>query len=397
MAAAFPRQRPMPVRRPGEKIRLGIVSGCFHRHSVWRVPVRGWVENLDRDRFELLGYHTRGEQDDQTDEAARLFDRFVQGRRSVAEWIAEIERGAPHVLIYPEVAMDSASLRLAALRLVPVQATSFGQPVTSGLPTIDYYLSSDLREPPDGDAHYTERLVRLPGIGTAYRPEWASFGDPLPPDSAWDKLDLPSDAVRFLSCQHVSKYLPAHDDIFPRIAAALPNARFVFVVTRAHPTAVFKRRLDAAFAGYGLDAVMFCRFVVGMSYAAFEAMVRASDVFLDTIEWSGFNTSLQALAHRVPIVTTPGRFMRGRHSAAILTAAGVTETIADDVDQYVDLAVRLGKDVAWRRHVSKQLRQGASRVVEDLMPVRALEEFLAEAVGARCRRTASNNARRPRL
>jgi predicted O-linked N-acetylglucosamine transferase (SPINDLY family) len=192
-------------------------------------------------------------------------------------------------------------------------------------------------------------------------------------------LRLPPDSVRFLSCQSSSKYLPQHDHIFPRIAAALPSARFMFVATRAHPTAIFQRRLAAAFAQHGLDARIFCHFVFGMPCAEFEALVRDADVFLDTLGWSGCNTTLQALAHGVPVVTMPGAFMRGRHSTAILTAAGATDTIASDADDYIATAVRLGADSKWRRQVSEKMRQGACHVFSDTSSVRTLETFLADA------------------
>jgi predicted O-linked N-acetylglucosamine transferase (SPINDLY family) len=382
MDAAFPR-RPGPARRSwrsGDPIRVGVVSAMFWRHSVWRLPTRGWLENMNRERFQLLGYHVGARRDDQTAEAARLFDRFAQGPRGLAEWVATIERDAPHVLIYPEIASDQTTLQLAALRLAPVQCTSWGQPATSGLPTIDYYLSSEAMEPPDGDAHYTERLVRLPGLGTAYDPAWAAWGDPLPAADAWATPDLPANGVRFLCCQSVTKYLPAHDEVIPRIAAELPAARFVFVEIRPGPTAIFRRRLEAAFARRGLCADDFCRFVPGRPHAAFSALIRDADVFLDSIEWSGCNTTLDALAHGVPVVTLPGPLMRGRHSLAILTAADATETIAESVDGYVEHAVRLGRDTNWRRHVRSMMRRGAARVFNDVAPVRALERFLTEAV-----------------
>ena len=58
--------------------------------------------------------------------------------------------------------MDDMPIKLASLRLAPAQATSWGHPTTSGLPSIDYFLSSELMEPPNADEHYTERLIRLP-------------------------------------------------------------------------------------------------------------------------------------------------------------------------------------------------------------------------------------------
>lgn len=70
------------------------------------------------------------------------------------------------VLLYPEVGIDPVCAQLAALRLAPVQAMAWGHPQTSGLPTIDVFLSNELMEPPDGAGHYTEQLLPLPGIGT---------------------------------------------------------------------------------------------------------------------------------------------------------------------------------------------------------------------------------------
>ena len=86
--------------------------------------------------------------------------------------------------------MDPIAGRLAAQRLAPVQCVAWGQPETTGMPTLDYFLSSDLMEPPDGAAHYTESLVRLPNLGLCYLPDAlpdvrldrAALG--LPPDRA---------------------------------------------------------------------------------------------------------------------------------------------------------------------------------------------------------------------
>lgn len=384
MAAAYPRWASC-ARRPlqsGERIRIGFVSGCLgRRHSVWRIPMRGWVEKLDRDRFQLFGYHTRSDCDDQTDQARVLFDRFERGQHHLSAWAATIERDEPHVLVYPEIGADDTSLQLAALRLAPVQCTSLGQPVTSGLPTIDYFLSSDLMEPPDAQEHYTERLVQLPGLGTAYRPEWAAWGDTLPSRDSWAGLDLPPGTVRFLCCQNMAKYLPAYDDVLPRIAVQLPAARFLFVETKIHPTTVLRRRLAAAFSKRGLSALTFCRFVRGMPHGEFSALVRDADVFLDTIGWSGFNTTLEALTHGVPVVTLPGDFMRGRHSAGILSGAGVVETIADTTERYVTLAVKLGRDLEWRLRVGGRMRAGAVGVFDDAVSVAHLERFLEGAAG----------------
>ena len=388
MAARYPEWATAPVRQwtPGERIRVGFVSGCFRFHSTWRMPIRGWVENVDRSRFQLFAYSTHWHQDGHTGFAAGLFERFEQGSMPLERWVEAIDRDAPHVLIFPEVGVDKTATQLAALRLAPIQCSSWGCPVTSGLPTIDYYLSSDLMEPPDGEGHYVERLVRLPCLSAIYFPWYAiatSSDDPARL-SPRESLRLPTDSVLFFCGQSTHKFLPDYDDVFPRIAAELPAARFAFIDFIPASTEILQRRLKGAFARHGLSATAYCMFVPFLSPEWFSAMTRESDVFLDTFSWSGCNTTLEAFDHSVPIVTLPGSLMRGRHSFAILTAAGVIETVARSVDDYVDIAVRLGRDTAWREHVRKRLAAGKLQVYGDLRPVRALEDFIERFVADRC-------------
>src|SRR5262249_14263511 len=117
---------------PDEPIRLGIVSGFFRQHSNWKIPIRGWLEMLDRTRFHVSGYYTASERDRETEAAEALCDRFVQGPVSLDRWRAKILDDAPHVLLFPEIGMDKVTAQLAGQRLAPVQCTSWGHPVTSG-------------------------------------------------------------------------------------------------------------------------------------------------------------------------------------------------------------------------------------------------------------------------
>ena len=137
-------------------MRVGIVSGFFQQHSNWKLPIKGWLSQLDRQRFRAFGYHTGNQEDGETKVAASFCDRFVQGPLPLDRWRQEILADAPHVLIYPEVGMDPVSAQLAAQRLAPIQCNSWGHPDTSGFPTLDYYLSSDLMEPPDGQDNIKE-------------------------------------------------------------------------------------------------------------------------------------------------------------------------------------------------------------------------------------------------
>ncbi len=332
VAKRYPAAALAPSPRDTEPVRVGIVSGFFRQHSNWKLPIKGWLSQLDRRRFQIFGYHTGVLQDAQTKAATALCDRFVQGPLTIDGWRAEISADAPHVLIYPEVGMDPISTQLAAQRLAPVQCNSWGHPDTSGFPTMDYYLSSDLMEPPDGQDCYTERLVRLPNLSVYCEPV-----DPPPASIARQDLGLRSTATVFWCAQSLYKYLPQFDEVFPRIARAAGDCQFAFIQYQkgAHITELFRKRLDRAFAAFGLNAEDHCCFLPRLDQHEFVAASGQCDIFLDSINWSGCNSTLESLVHDLPIVTMAGPLMRGRHSIAILRMMGVTETIAETIDDYV--------------------------------------------------------------
>jgi protein O-GlcNAc transferase len=366
---------------PSEPVRVGIVTAYFWRHSVWKAPVKGWLTMLDRNRFQVFGYHTGSNTDGETEVAATRCSRFVQGPKALEGWRDAIVADAPHVLIYPDVNMDSISAALAALRLAPVQCTSWGHPETSGYPTIDYFLSSDLMEPPDGDDHYTERLIRLPNLSVYYEPL-----DAAPATVTRSGLGLRPDATVFWCGQSPFKYLPRYDDIFPRIARAVPDCQFAFI---EHPlgksaTDVFRNRLARVFAAHGLAATDHCVILQRMRPEQFAAAVGQCDIVLDSIGWSGFNSTIEGLPHDLPIVTMAGPLMRSRHTTAILTMMGVTETITTTVDEYVAVAQRLATDMAWRAMMQERMKQNTHRVYRDRTCIDALEEFLTR-VARDCR------------
>jgi protein O-GlcNAc transferase len=380
MGAAFPQWAGPPSVTPpasGEPIRLAIVSGHLWGHSVLKIPIWGWVSLIDRRRFRLYGYHVSAQNDVETARVRRSFDRFVQGPLPVERWCETIRADAPHVVIFPEIGMDQMTPKLAGLRLAPVQCTSFGHPTTSGFPTIDHFLTSDLMEPPDAAAHYTEKLVRLPNLGIAYVPP------PIAPTAPTrEKLGLRADAAAFWCCQNLPKYLPEFDDVFARIAREADNTQFVFIASPRGEeiTERFRRRLVRAFGAQGLDPARHVVILSRLTTADFAGAAALCDVFLDSIGWSGFNTALECLAAELPIVTWPGPLMRARHCAAILRMLGVTETIAASLDDYVAIAVRLARDPGLRMALRARIAANRPRLYADPAPVRALEAFIESLV-----------------
>jgi predicted O-linked N-acetylglucosamine transferase (SPINDLY family) len=379
MAERYPPAALSPPPQSDEPVRLGIVSGFFRQHSNWKIPIRGWLSQIDRRRFRVFGYYTGVKQDAETKQAVALCDRFVRGPLSIERWRQAILDDAPHVLIYPEVGMDPVSAQLAAQRLAPVQCNSWGHPDTSGFPTLDYYLSSDLMEPPDAQDHYTERLLRLPNLSIYYEP----LNPQLVPLSRTD-LGLRSTATLYWCGQSLFKYLPQFDEVFPRIARDVGDCQFVFIQhpTGTHLNELFLQRLDQAFAAFGLRAADYCFLLPPLDQCRFVAAIGLCDIVLDSIGWSGCNSTLEGLHHDLPIVTMTGPLMRGRHGMAILKMMGVEETITETIDDYVSAAIRLAQDVPWRMAVKNRISENKHRIYRDTTCVSALQEFLSSV--ARC-------------
>ncbi len=362
---------------PGEKIRLGIVSGFFRQHSNWKIPIKGWLKMLDRDRFHVSGYYTNPERDGETEAAAAMCDRFVQGPLSLDGWRRAVLDDASHVLIFPEIGMDKVSAQLAAQRLAAAQCVSWGHPVTSGFPTIDYFISSDLMEPADAAGHYSEKLVRLPNLSIYVEPP-----DVAPSGIDRARLGLRENAVVYWCGQSLPKYLPQFDEVFARIATKVPDSQFAFIEFGGGSgvTDLFRNRLERTFKAAGLDAGDHCVFLPRLAPDLFVAAIGQCDVVLDSIGWSGCNSILESLVHDLPIVTLAGAMMRGRHAAAILDMMGIGETTARTVDEYVDIAGALGRDVTKRSRLSAQIRDRKRRIYRDLDCIASLQAFLDKAV-----------------
>lgn len=372
MAARYPQPSVLWQRHPG-RVRVGIVSGLFRDHSVWKILTRGWVEALDRAQVALYGFHTSVIQDEVTCSLPPRFEHFVAGSRSIEEWQAAIREAQLDVLLYPEVGIDPVCAQLAALRLAPVQAMAWGHPQTSGLPTIDVFLSSELMEPPDGAGHYTEQLLPLPGIGTYYIPLEV---DPAPVD--WQAWGVDPDRVLYLCAQSLFKYLPQYDEVFPRIAREVGKCQFLFLRGRLSQgiRERFWQRLRRAFQAYDLAAEEYVVLLPELSPAEYAAYNALGDIYLDSLGWSGGNTTLEALPHGLPIVTLPGSLLRGRHTYAILQQMGILDTIAHTLDEYVQIASQLGLDPEWREQMGQQVKRRQERVYRDRTPIRALEKWL---------------------
>ena len=363
------------ARRSAKAVRVGIVSAHIRDHSVWSALVKGWVERLDPDRFQIDVYHVGWREDAETALAKDRAARFHAGPKTLREWVAAILEREPDAIIYPEIGMDITTARLASLRLARVQAASWGHPETTGLPTLDYFVSAEALEPAGAQAHYTEKLVELPGLGCCCRPPEA-----VPAEPDLERLGIDPES-RLLVCPGAPfKYAPEHDAVLAAIAERSPNGRLVFFEHGIPELSQkLKRRLTAAFARAGLDFDRRAIFVPWQPRPQFYGLMRRAHLYLDTIGFSGFNTAMQAMACGLPIVAREGRFLRGRLASGLLRHAGLDELVAVSNEDYVALAAKLAGDEEYRARMAERVAAARGALYDDPAPVDALGRFLADA------------------
>ncbi|MBN8480270.1 MAG: tetratricopeptide repeat protein [Xanthomonadales bacterium] len=352
------------------RVRVGFVSAELRAHTITRY-FGSWIEQLDRRRFEVHAWHLGAVHDALTARIAAGVHAFYACADTPIEALATLIRSAQlDVLVYLEIGMDSRQSVLGSLRLAPVQCAAYGHPATTGLHGIDVFLGADAAEPAGAQAHYRERLERLPGLGVAFEP----------PPPAGDGTWLPRSPGRptLMCLQSLFKLVPAFDDLLARIVAAT-DATVVFFESPPALGERFLARAGARLAAHGLDPGRHLVLLGRRSHADYLGGIAAADVVLDSTVFCGGATSLDALSVGTPLVTLEGEFMRGRQGAAMLRLIGADALVATTPDDYVRIAIELCRDEALRAHWRDHLLRRAPELFARADAVPALEAFLERA------------------
>jgi predicted O-linked N-acetylglucosamine transferase (SPINDLY family) len=354
----------------GRRIRVGFVSSFFHRHSIGKLNL-GFVRKLSRAHFSVTLLRFAGPDDDVARSLQECADRVVTLPRKLdaaRQRIADLELD---VLYYTDIGMDPWSYFLAHARLAPVQCVTWGHPVTSGVPAIDYFLSSVHLEPESAQGHYTEELVRLNKINTY-------FYEPSPSCPVKDRgaLGLAEDVTLYVCAQSLFKIHPDFDAILGAVLRGDSRGQVVLI---ASPCACVNRLLSERFFRSFPDVAERVVFLPPLSGEDFLHLQAQADVLLDTTGFGGGVTTYEGLAFGTPIVTQAGRFLRGRITYACYRQLGVLDCIAEDDSDYVRIALRLGTDRDWREEVKGRILARKHLLYEDRDAVRELESFLLRA------------------
>ncbi len=315
------------------KIRLAYLSADFNRHATAYLMAE-LFEMHSRDHFELTAYsfgpatpspmRTRLE---------NAFDHFIDVTNMDDLQVAQLMR--EHEI---DIAVDlkgftsSGRTGIFAHRAAPVQVNYLGYPGTMGAPYMDYILGDSTVTPPEHDAFYSEKVVRLPNSYQVNDRKRAIAADA--PSRA--ECGLPEAGFVFCCFNNNYKITPDVFDVWMRLLQQVPGS--VFWLLEDNVEASANLRKEAVSRGVASERLVFAN---RMDLPMHLARHRHADLFLDTSPYNAHTTTSDALWTGLPVVTCVGESFAGRVAASLLKASGLPELVTTSLDDYETLALSL--------------------------------------------------------
>jgi predicted O-linked N-acetylglucosamine transferase (SPINDLY family) len=364
-------------RTPDRPLRLGFLSPDFRCHPVAYFLIRV-LEHLDPAGYAKFCYYDRRTQDRLTARFAAAATTWRNVTEQTDEQIAEQIR-ADQIDILFDLTGHTAFNRLLvfARRPAPIQITWIGYEGTTGLEAIDYILA-DRYTIPEGTEHfYREKVLRMPAGYVCYDPP--ADAPPVGPLPA-----ARTGSIQFASFNNLAKITRQTVEAWSAVLQRVPGSRLTLQYHGLGDEGVRRRYLEMfAAAGVAADRL---NLSPPTDYAAYLASYNDVDVALDPFPFGGGITTCDALWMGVPVISLPGETVASRHSMSHLCNVGMTETVARDRDQYIELAVGLASDLPRLAAIRAGLRErmAASRLCDGPQFATDLTRLLREVWHAWC-------------
>lgn len=339
------RQRSPQQRKPG-RLRVGYLSNDFHEHATSRLIIEV-LERHDRERVEVFLYSYGV--DDGSDLRRRVIassEHFIEMATMAPRAMAE-RIHADHIDILIDLKGYTQGCRSAVLgyRPAPIQVNWLGFPGTLASPLVDYIITDPVVTPLNMAADYDEKFAYL---RHTYQPNDRQRPVGSVPTRA--ACGLPEDGVVFCCFNNTYKITPALFDRWCRLLTQVPGSVLWLLEANMEARDNLLREAQAR----GIDAARIV-FAPKADIAAHLARLSLADLVLDTLPYNAHTTASDALWVGVPVITCPGDTFAARVAASLVTATGVTDTIASSLDEYEAIALRLAQDAAARRALRERL------------------------------------------
>ncbi|MBF0444513.1 MAG: tetratricopeptide repeat protein [Magnetococcales bacterium] len=358
-------------KNSARKLRIGFLSSYLYGHTIGYLNI-GIIKHLNRERFEIVVFRLPDNRDELSQQIDLMADKTVAITRELEKTKQIVLQEKLDVLYYPDIGMCPFTYYLAFYRLALVQCTTLGHPITTGIPNMDYFISTECMEPKNAQQHYSETLYLLKRLPCYYYPAKLQEKKPTRGD-----FSLPSNGNIYVCSQTLYKLHPDFDLAIMDILTKDPNGWVVFISGKHDNWEKLLRKRWSKLAVNRAEKILF---LPRLSPDQFISLFQIADVVLDTFHFSGGKTTSEALSVGAPVVTLPGTYMRGRITLACYKLMGVMDLVAQNAEEYVDLACRLANEPKWRENIVNKIKANSHHIIEDKETVREFERFFETSI-----------------
>jgi hypothetical protein len=348
-------------RPPHRKIRVGYHCAFMHGDTI-RYMMKNVVRAHDRTRFEIYGYSHRFVPPD----IKQAFDVMRDTSAKHAASTAEPMNGLPalsteqfidlvrrdEIDVFVELTGFSMGNRFAAMadRCAPVQVSFLNHTGSSQVPNVDYVLSDGIGTPESDQAHYSEKIYRLPSCFFCF-----DYRGSLSPPVAIDPPSVKNGFTTFGCFGYSGKLNKELIEIWAKLLLRVPHS--VLHLQNPQMASYDRRRfISTQFRNLGIDCERL-RLPNGVDRRTLLEVYNHIDISLDTWPYCGGNTIAESLWMGVPVVTLKGDRFSSRYGASLLAAAGCHDLVGRDADEYIEVAARLAGDLPRLTMLRRNLRQ----------------------------------------
>jgi predicted O-linked N-acetylglucosamine transferase (SPINDLY family) len=339
-------------REPERRLRLGFVAPAFVRVPLGAFLIRA-LEHLDRRECQLVCYSGASRTDPFTPrfQAAAELWRVIDGMTD--EQLAQQIRDDDIDILF-DLAGHAPMNRLLvfARKPAPIQITWLDSVGSTGLSAMDYVLADRCTIPSPAEPFCVGKVLRMPDGYVAFEPP--SDTPPVGPLPAVREGHL-----TFGSFNNPAKIHRRVVELWSRILNRVPGSRIVLKYDGLQLPAS-RRHFERQFAEFGV-AKERVEMLGHSHYGEYLGQYARIDLALDPFPHGGGLTTCDSLWMGVPVVTCPGETFASRQTLSHLSNVGLTETVATNFDEYVDVAVGLARDLPRLAQIRSGLRSQMAR------------------------------------
>jgi predicted O-linked N-acetylglucosamine transferase (SPINDLY family) len=354
-------QNPLDRERP---LRVGFVSGDFKRHSV-SYFIKPIFEHHHPEQIEIYAYAQVEEPDDLTDTLKNFCDHWRDTVNLEDQEMADqIQQDQIDILVDLSGHTLFNRLSVFGMKPAPIQATYLGYPATTGLPTVDYWITDTQLHPKDTQERAVEEIWRLPRCYISYDPPNSS-----PPIGPLPQTQL--GVITFGSFNASRKLTPQTLKIWSEILKQVPRSRLLLKCSdpRYSPQLMIE-----SFMKLGIDRE---RLIVyrNSPYQDHLNLYNQVDLHLDPMPYTGCTTTCEALWMGVPTLTLAGQKKMERMSTSILAHTGLEDFISQTPEDYIAKAVEFATNPEYLSLLRQTLRDRlkTSQLLDGIGLTHALE------------------------